>query len=229
MIIIDGSSILYRSYYALPDLQNENGESTGAIVGFMNELLLEKTEHPNEKIVIVMDRGGGSKRKEKFAEYKNNRPQIPNDLKRQAGIIKELVNALGYDIAYAQDGSEGDDAIGTLTNISTEKILIVSVDTDMLQLLSKTVKVELLSKGKREIYDEMRFEQEYDILAAQFADYKALRGDTSDNIPGVKGIGAVTARRLINTHKTLDNIYQNIGLIKPARIREILKAGKEIA
>ena len=229
MIIIDGSSILYRSYYALPDLQNENGESTGAIVGFMNELLLEKTEHPNEKIVIVMDRGGGSKRKEKFAEYKNNRPQIPNDLKRQAGIIKELVNALGYDIAYAQDGSEGDDAIGTLTNNSTEKILIVSVDADMLQLLSKTVKVELLSKGKREIYDEMRFEQEYDILATQFADYKALRGDTSDNIPGVKGIGAITARRLINTHKTLDNIYQNIGLIKPARIREILKAGKEIA
>ncbi|MBR1728792.1 MAG: hypothetical protein IJ728_04640, partial [Selenomonadaceae bacterium] len=152
-----------------------------------------------------------------------------NDLKRQAGIIKELVNALGYDIAYAQDGSEGDDAIGTLTNNSTEKILIVSVDADMLQLLSKTVKVELLSKGKREIYDEMRFEQEYDILATQFADYKALRGDTSDNIPGVKGIGAITARRLINTHKTLDNIYQNIGLIKPARIREILKAGKEIA
>lgn len=229
MIIIDGSSILYRSYYGLPDLVNERGQSTGAIVGFMNELLKEKNENPDETIVIVMDRGGGSKRKEKYQEYKNNRPEMPEALRRQGHIIRELVNAIGIDIAYAKDGSEGDDAIGALTVQAAEPVKIVTVDADMLQLLSDKVKVELLKKGKREIYDETRFIEEYGIKPCQFANYKGLRGDTSDNIPGVIGIGKVTAKRLIQSYDSIDEIYKNIELVKPARIRDILKAGRESA
>ena len=229
MIIIDGSSILYRSYHGLPDLVNERGEGTGAIVGFMNELLKEKNEHLNDKIVVVMDRGGNSKRKEKYAEYKNNRPEMPDDLRRQAHVLKKLLNALGIDIAYAQDGAEGDDAIGALTLTTDEPIRIVTVDADMLQLINSRISVEILRKGKRELYDEARFEEEYEIKPSQFADYKGLRGDTSDNIPGVTGIGNVTARRLIQSYGSIEEIYNNITNIKPARTREFLIAGKESA
>ncbi len=229
MVIIDGSSILYRSYYGLPDLMNERGESTGAIVGFMNELLKEKNENPNDKIIVVMDRGGGSKRKEIYSDYKNNRPIMPEDLRRQGHVIRELVNAIGINIVYAAEGSEGDDAIGTLCKNTDESVKIVTVDADMLQLINDKIKVELLRKGKRELYDETRFENEFEIKPSQFADYKGLRGDTSDNIPGVTGIGSITARRLIQSFENLDGIYKNIGLVKPSRIREILKAGKETA
>ena len=229
MIVIDGSSILYRSYYGLPDLVNERGESTGAIVGFMNELLKEKSDFPEDEIIVVMDRGGGSKRKEIYEDYKNNRPEMPDELRRQGKVVKELVNALGIDIAYAQDGSEGDDAIGTIAKNTQEQVKIVTVDADMLQLIDDRIKVELLKKGKREMYNEERFAEEYGIKPAQLADYKGLRGDTSDNIPGVTGIGNVTARRLIQSYDSIENIYNKIGLVKPARIRDLLKAGREIA
>ena len=230
MIIIDGSSILYRSFYGLPEqLQNERGESTGAIVGFMNELLREKTDYPDEKLIVVMDRGGKSKRKEKYELYKSNRPEMPDELRRQAKVIRELIKALGIELVYAADGAEGDDAIGTLTKSTSEQVRIITVDADMLQLLSSTVKVELLKKGKREEYDEARFKQEYGINASQFADYKGLRGDTSDNIPGVSGIGSITAKRLIQNYGSIDGIYQNIDELKPSRIRDILKSGKELA
>lgn len=229
MIIMDGSSILYRSYHGLPDLVNERGEGTGAIVGFMNELLKEKNELLNEKIVVVMDRGGNSKRKEMYEGYKNNRPEMPDDLRRQAHVLKKLVNALGVDIVYAQDGAEGDDAIGTLAASAEEPVRIVTLDADMLQLINKRINVEILRKGKRELYDTARFEEEYGIKPSQFADYKGLRGDTSDNIPGVAGIGNISARRLIQTYGSIDGIYDNIGDIKPARVREVLKEGKDLA
>lgn len=229
MLVIDGSSILYRAYYALPDLVNEKGEGTGAIVGFMNELLKDQNDNPNEKIIVVMDRGGGSKRKEKYEEYKNNRPEMPEDLRRQGHVIKKLVNAIGIDIVYAAYGSEGDDAIGALTKDADENIKIITIDADMLQLISPKVTVELFRKGKRELYDEARFIEEYGINPSQLADFKGLRGDTSDNIPGVQGIGSITARRLLTTYKNLDEIYENIDSVKPARIREILVKGKDYA
>ena len=222
MIIMDGSSILYRSYYGLPDLVNERGEGTGAIVGFMNELLKEKSDNPH-------DRGGNSQRKAQYEGYKNNRLEMPDDLRRQGHVIKKLVNALGIDIAYAQDGAEGDDAIGSIATHTDEQVKIVTLDADMLQLIDERINVEILRKGKREMYDENRFTEEYGIRPAQLADYKGLRGDTSDNIPGVTGIGNVTARRLIQSYNSIDEIYHNIGLIKPARIRELLKSGKDMA
>ena len=229
MIIMDGSSILYRSYHGLPDLVNERGEGTGAIVGFMNELLKEKNDLLNEKILVVMDRGGSSKRKEMYEGYKNNRSEMPDDLRRQAHVLKKLVNALGIDIVYAQDGAEGDDAIGTLAASAEESVRIVTLDADMLQLINEKVNVEILRKGKREIYDTARFEEEYGIKPSQYAEYKGLRGDTSDNIPGVAGIGNISARRLIQTYGSIDGIYNNIGEIKPARVRDLLKEGKDIA
>ena len=229
MIIMDGSSILYRSYHGLPDLMNERGEGTGAIVGFMNELLKEKTEILNEKIIIVMDRGGHSKRKEMYEGYKNNRPSMPDDLRRQAFVLKKLVNALGIDIVYAQDGAEGDDAIGALAVNADEPVKIVTLDADMLQLINDNISVEILRKGKRELYDTARFEEEYGIKPFQFADYKGLRGDTSDNIPGVAGIGNITARRLIQSYGNIEEIYNHIGEIKPSRVRDTLKAGKDSA
>ena len=229
MIIMDGSSILYRSYHGLPDLVNERGEGTGAIVGFMNELLKEKNELLNERIVVVMDRGGNSKRKEMYEDYKNNRPEMPDDLRRQAHVLKKLVNALGIDIAYAQDGAEGDDAIGALAVNSNEPIRIVTLDADMLQLINDKINVEILRKGKRELYDTARFKEEYGIKPSQFADYKGLRGDTSDNIPGVAGIGNISAKRLIQTYDNIEGIYNHIDDIKPARVRDLLKSGKESA
>lgn len=229
MIIIDGSSILYRSYHGLPDLVNEKGEGTGAIVGFMNELLKEKTDLLNEKIIVVMDRGGSSKRKEMYQDYKNNRPEMPDDLRRQAHVLKKLVNSLGIDIAYAQDGAEGDDAIGTLALSAEEPVRIVTMDADMLQLINDKINVEILRKGNRELYDTARFEEEYGIKPSQFADFKGLRGDTSDNIPGVNGIGNITAKRLIQTYGSIDEIYKNIDDIKPSRVKDALKVDKEMA
>ena len=229
MIIIDGSSILYRSYHGLPDLVNEKGEGTGAIVGFMNELLKEKNDLLNEKIVVVMDRGGSSKRKEMYQDYKNNRPEMPDDLRRQAHVLKKLVNSLGIDIAYAQDGAEGDDAIGTLALSAEEPVRIVTMDADMLQLINDKINVEILRKGNRELYDTARFEEEYGIKPSQFADFKGLRGDTSDNIPGVSGIGNITAKRLIQTYGSIDGIYKNIDDVKPSRVKDALKVDKETA
>ena len=229
MIIMDGSSILYRSYHGLPDLVNERGEGTGAIVGFMNELLKENNELLNETILVVMDRGGNSKRKEMYEGYKNNRPEMPDDLRRQAHVLKKLINALGIDIAYSQDGAEGDDAIGTLASKANEPVRIVTMDADMLQLINDNINVEILRKAKRELYDTTRFEEEYGIKPSQFVDYKGLRGDTSDNIPGVSGIGNITAKRLIQSYGSIEGIYSHIDDIKPARIRDILKAGKDAA
>ena len=229
MIIMDGSSILYRSYHGLPDLVNERGEGTGAIVGFMNELLKEMNDLLNEKIVVVMDRGGSSKRKDMYEGYKNNRPEMPDDLRRQAHVLKKLVNALGVDIVYAQDGAEGDDAIGALATSADEPVRIVTLDADMLQLINEKINVEILRKGKRELYDTARFEEEYGIKPSQFADFKGLRGDTSDNIPGVAGIGNITARRLIQSYGSIEGIYNNIDNIKPTRVKDVLKEGKELA
>lgn len=229
MIIIDGSSILYRSYYGLPELVNERGEGTGAIVGFMNELLKEMNENPKEKIIVVMDRGGKSYRKEKYKEYKSNRPETPESLIRQGKVIREMVNGLGIDIAYAEDGYEGDDAIGVICTKAKEEVKVVTLDADILQLLNDQVKVEMLKKGKRELYDVNKFMEEKEIHPSQLADYKGLKGDSSDNIPGVNGIGNVMARRLLNTYSNLEGIYANVNLIKPSRIREIIKNGKEMA
>ncbi|MBR1396939.1 MAG: DNA polymerase I [Selenomonadaceae bacterium] len=230
MVIIDGSSILYRSYYGLPDqLKNERGESTGAIVGFMNELLKEKNDHSNEKIIIVLDRGGRSKRKEKYADYKNNRQTIPDELLRQANVIKALLKCIGIEVVHASDGAEGDDAIGTLTKLANESVRIITVDADMLQLLDSNTNVELLKKNKRELYDVARFESEFGFKPTSFVDYKALFGDKSDNIPGVNGIGEKTAKRLIQTYGNLDDLYKYIYEIKSAKLKEQLISGKENA
>ena len=230
MVIIDGSSILYRSYYGLPEkLQNEHGESTGAIVGFMNELLKDKSENSEEKIIVVIDKSDSKKRKAKYAEYKINRPQMPDSLRRQGAVVEEMVTALGIEIAYASGGSEGDDVIGTLAKTVNESVKIVSVDTDMLQLLNDNIKVELLKKGNRELYDEERFIDEYKIKPSEFVNFKGLCGDKSDNIPGVSGIGKKMATRLIQEFGNLETIYENIEKVKPIRIRELLKNNKDIA
>ncbi len=234
LVIIDGKSVFYRGYYAMPNLSNKEGLPTGGIYGFsVMALEVIKRLKPNH-VAVAWDKPKTNirRRRQMYSDYKANRKPAPDDFYQQVPYLMELIDALGWHM-FELDDYEADDIMGSLAlKASNEHIntYLVTSDLDMLQLISPTVHVYVLKQGLSHIeqFSPESFEKKYGIRTDQYLDLKALKGDSSDNIPGVAGIGEKTATELLQKFDNIDNIYENLALINP-RISKKLTDGKDMA
>ncbi len=240
LLIIDGNAIIHRSFHALPTtMKTKEGEVVNAVFGFASVLMKTIRDFHPEYVVLTFDKKGPTFRHKKFKEYKAHREKAPDELYMQIPRIKELVKAFKIPI-YEMSGFEADDLIGTISDQveknKTEKTesIIVTGDMDLLQLIGESTKVYKLGRGIGDgtLFNKELTKNKYSINPNQVIDYKALRGDASDNIPGVPGVGDKTAVSLLTEYKTLDNLYKNLSddneKIKP-RIIGLLKDNKDNA
>ncbi len=234
LAIIDGKSVFYRGYYAMPQLATKDGIATGGVYGFAVLALEVLKKLKPDYVAIAWDKPKTNirRRVELYPEYKAGRKPAPPDFYEQIPVLHELLEAFGWPL-YECDDYEADDIMGTLavqaSKAGIETQLITS-DLDMLQLINDDVHVYALKKGLSniELFHRTSFREKYGIEVDQFLDLKSLKGDSSDNIPGVPGIGEKGAVELLQEYKTLDNIYDNVALIKDSLARK-LTAGKELA
>ncbi|MBI2042517.1 MAG: hypothetical protein HYT21_02125 [Candidatus Nealsonbacteria bacterium] len=237
LLIIDSNSVIYRAYHALPPLTTQEGENMGAVYGFLLALFRAIKEFQPEFIAACFDVKGPTFRHEQYKEYKAKRPPTPADLISQMSKIKEVLGFFNIPI-FEKQGFEADDLIGTIARLAAKnqpanefKIIILSGDNDTLQLVDEKTRVFNLRKGVKDtlLYDENTVKEKYQGLGPkELLDYRALKGDPSDNIPGVLGIGEKTAIELIKEYGTLENIYDNLALIK-GKVREKLSQHKKEA
>lgn len=234
LAIIDGKSVFYRGYYAMPNLSTSNGTPTGGVFGFVSlSIELIKKLKP-DYVAVAWDKKGTNiqKRKDIYPDYKAGRKPAPPDFYEQIPILHELLNAFGWPL-YEIDGYEADDIMATFSREASKKGIstdLITSDLDALQALGPNVQVYALKNGlsNLEKFDVKSFEEKYGIKVNQFLDYKSLVGDSSDNIPGVAGIGKKTAAMLLEEYGTLENIYNNLNNIKPT-IAKKLEANKNNA
>lgn len=238
-IIIDGNALLHRAWHALPPLTTPAGEPVNAAYGFTLILMKALKDIQPEYAAVTFDRKEKTFRHEMYAEYKATRVKQPDELYAQIPIIKKIVGSFGLPI-YEKAGFEADDVIATIcenkeVDKSGVESIVVTGDMDTLQLVDQNTKVYALRKGITDtvIYDEAAVKEKYGLSPSQLNDFKALRGDPSDNIPGAKGIGEVGAADLIKKFGTIEELYEAIEKndkrleeIRP-RIVEILKKEKE--
>lgn len=234
LAIIDGKSVFYRGYFAMPNLSTKDGTPTGGVYGFATMALEVIRKLQPDYVCVAWDKPKTNirKRLELYPEYKAGRKPPPPDFYEQIPILHELLEAFGWPL-YELDDYEADDIMGTLAVQATKKdieTMLVTSDLDMLQLIDLHVNVYALKKGLSniELFHPESFTEKYGLLPSQFLDLKALKGDSSDNIPGVPGIGEKGAIDLLKQYKTLDGIYENIELIKES-LRKKLVAGKDLA
>ena len=234
LVIIDGKSVFYRGYYAMPGLALADGTPTGGVYGFAAIAMeIVKRLSPNKVVVAWDSKTSVAKRRAIFADYKAGRVKPGEDFYAQIPLLEDLIGDLGWSFVE-RDEYEADDIIGTLSAQADAagdyETYIVSSDLDMLQIVDENTRMYRILKGFSEIeeIDVAEFEKKYGIRQAQFLDLKALKGDNSDNIPGVPGIGEKTAVKLLNEYESLDGIYEHIDEVAGV-VHEKLVAGKESA
>lgn len=232
LLVLDGNSILNRAFYGIKLLTTKNGEYTNAIYGFLTMMSKILTDTTPDGVAIAFDLKQPTFRHKKYDGYKANRHGMPNELASQLPIIKELLTALGYKLVECP-GFEADDILGTLARVcenTNNECIVATGDRDSLQLVSDNVNVRLITTKSVVTYDNDKIMEEYGVTPVQLIDIKAIQGDTSDNIPGVKGIGQKGATDLITRFNNLDYIYENLDTIdiKPA-MRKKLEEGKDSA
>ncbi len=229
IFLIDANALCYRSFFAIKGLTTSYGQATNAIYGFVNTLRkILKDENP-QYMAVCFDVGKKTRRQQKFAEYKIHRPSMPDDLVSQLPLIKKCILAFNIPI-YEKEGFEADDVIATIAEKVKDQdmeAVIVSGDKDMLQLVNARVKLFNMKKG--ELINEEEARKIFGFPVRYITDYIALAGDKTDNIPGVTGIGKVTARQLINEFGALEEIYRNLDHIKSASVSQKLREQKERA
>ncbi|MCJ7426695.1 MAG: DNA polymerase I [Dehalococcoidales bacterium] len=236
LVLFDGNALLHRAFHALPPLTlRKSGEMVGAVYGFAQMLLKVINELKPSHCAIAFDMKGPTFRHKLFDQYKAHRPETPQELVGQLGRVRELVAAFNIPI-FELEGYEADDLLGTLSQQSSEKdveTIIVTGDADAMQLVSPRVKV-LYPKPRRAFSDTMLFDEaavkeKYGVKPEQIADLKGLVGDPSDNIPGVSGIGAKTAAKLIGQFGSVEGIYEHIGEVEPAKLQALLRENEAVA
>lgn len=230
LVLIDGNSLLYRGFFAMRALTTSAGLHTNAIYSFTMMLLTLLDDQKPDVIICAWDKGK-TFRHDEYPEYKGTRKTTPPELTEQAPLARELVQAFRIPTVTAP-GFEADDIIGTLAKQGEEsgyEVVIVSGDLDALQLVTPHVRVMTTVKGVTDtvIYDESKVEERYGLKPNQLADYRALKGDTSDNIPGVPGIGEKTASALLQEYGTAENVFANAANLKPPRVQAAIAANKE--
>lgn len=228
ILLLDSNSLMHRAYHALPNLKSTKGLYTGAIYGFLSILLKIIKEQNPTHIAAAFDLHGPTFRHEMYKEYKATRKPMDEELRQQVEPLKELITAMGIKIVSMQ-GYEGDDILGTLSKRFDDDCVIVTGDRDSFQLVSPTTKVFWTKKGVSdiEVYDVDRLLQD-GFTVQQFIDYKALRGDTSDNVPGIPGVGEKTAKQLLEQFGSLENILANANKI-PGKLGQNVANNKELA
>ena len=237
ILIIDGNAIIHRSFHALPTtLATKDGIITNAAYGFASFLIKALSEIKPSHAVLTLDRKAPTFRHEAYDKYKATRVKAPQELYDQIPMVRDIATAFSIPI-FELDGFEADDLIGTISKKIDEKYpkmetVIMTGDLDTLQLVNKKTKVYTMSRGLNEsiLYDDEKIKERYNLETSQLVDLKALKGDVSDNIPGVPGIGEKTAIELLQEFKSLDGVYKNIESPKiRERVRQLLKEGKESA
>ena len=229
LTIIDTFGFLFRSYYALPPLKSKTGFPTGMLTGFMNFISSIGKDFKTDYLVFALDSKGDTFRNEIYPEYKSHRPEAPDDLKAQLPVAIDFIEKMGFRTA-SKIGYEADDIIASLAKDGYDKDLnvrIVSHDKDLYQLINGKISMFDPMK-KKQISDQDCFDK-YGVYPRQFIDYQSLLGDSADNVPGVKGVGAKTAQALIEQFDNLDNIYNNLENIEKPRWQKLLTEGKETA
>jgi DNA polymerase-1 len=234
LVVIDGKSVFYRGYYAMPGLSLRDGTPTGGVYGFASLALEIMKKLEPDYVAVAWDKKGTSirRRLEILPTYKAGRTKPPDDFFTQIPLLYELLEAFSWPL-YEYDDYEADDIMGALAKQASEQGIetcLMTSDLDMLQLVSPLTHVYALKKGFTDIeqFNVEYFEEKYGISVEQFVDLKALKGDSSDNIPGVPGIGEKTGVALLQQYDTLDNIYAHIDDIKPT-VAKKLEAGKDSA
>jgi DNA polymerase-1 len=233
LVLVDGSAVFHRGYHAIPHLSNKEGLPTNAVFGFANIMLKVINDLKPTYVIVAWDKNGDTFRKEMYPEYKATRTKQPDDLYAQIPTTRELVEALRLPWVELQ-GYEADDIIGTLARQAEERgdleIVIATGDKDQLQLVDKQTVVDMFNPRGLEPtrYDLAKMKERYGLTPQQFIDFKALLGDTSDNIPGVKGIGEKGAIKLLTEYGNLDGIYEHVDEITGST-GDKLRAGKDMA
>ena len=222
LMLIDGNSVLNRAFFALPPMNDKNGHNVNAVYGFVNIFLkLVDTYHP-DKMIVAFDKHGHNFRKDIYPEYKATRKKMSDDLAEQVPVIHDLLAAMKVQIVE-KAGVEADDIIGTIARAYDGQSYIVSGDRDMLQLVSDKTTLMLTKRGVTDVdcVDETNIVEKFGFTPQQVVEFKSLRGDTSDNIPGVKGIGDKTALGLVQKYGTLDNVYAHLDEQKGALLKNL--------
>src|ERR1035437_341022 len=229
LLLIDGYNLVFRAYFALPYLSDKSGSPTNAIYGFCSMSLNALANRP-DYVIVAFDYPAKTFRHIEFAAYKANRARTPDDLKPQIVAIKELVEAFGIN-SLSVSGFEADDVIGTLVSHAGPKNLSVDIltgDSDIFQLVSENVSCVMSKKGISEFasYGPEEVQLRYGITPKQIPDLKALKGDSSDNIPGVPGIGDKTAAKLLQQFGSIENLLNKLEEVANERIRALLKTNE---
>jgi DNA polymerase-1 len=229
IMILDGNSLLFRAFYALPPLKTKKGQYTNAVYGFLSMLYKLIDTYSPEYLCVAFDPEKPTFRHQQYKDYKATRQKAPSELVQQFQLIRDVLDI--HRIKRVEvEGFEADDLAGTFACAAKEQgtdVYLVTSDKDYLQLIDENVKVILTKKGvsNTEEMDLKSMEEEYGLTPEQFVDLKSLMGDSSDNIPGVSGVGEKTALKLMQEYKSLDNIYENIDSIK-GKLKEKLEADK---
>ncbi len=234
LLLVDAYGLIYRAFHAIPPLTNSRGILTNAAFGFTSILLRAIADAKPSRAIVAFDAPGATHRHQRFPAYKAQRPSMPDELRSQVPIVRDLVAALGLPLLEAP-GYEADDVIGTIAEQAQRdgwEVMIVSGDLDMLQLVGPQVSLLHTAKGGADamvIYNPAKIFERYGLTPEQIVDFKALKGDSSDNIPGVPGVGEKTAAKLIASFGSLEALYERIDEVEPVRIRELLRANREPA
>src|SRR5574344_2865895 len=237
LILIDGHALAFREYFALErtNMKTTTNQPTWAVFGFFKAVfdLLKNQQIKPDAITVAFDVGRKTFRVEKYNQYKANREAMPDTLKSQMSLIFEGLKAFNIPI-YTKEGYEGDDVIGTICDKAKKlghKTLILTGDQDSFQLIDRDgfVKVLIPTKGELVEYDWYKVHEKLGVYPNQVIDYKGLRGDSSDNIPGIKGIGEKTAQKLLSKFNTMEDIYNNTDYIDGKALKQKIIEGKEVA
>jgi DNA polymerase-1 len=223
IVVVDTFGFFFRSFYALPYLKSQDGFPTGLLTGFANFIYSLGKDFDSEHIVFALDSKGDSFRNQIDPQYKANRKEAPQELKIQLPIAINWLEKMGF-ATLSVDGFEADDIIASIVDISKKDgfdVQILSHDKDLYQLIDEVHGIHIFDPIKKVKIDEASCINKYGIKPCQFTDYQAMIGDSSDNVKGIKGVGAKTAAKFLNQFHTLDNIYENLGFLEPKRFNQI--------
>lgn len=232
ILAVDGNSLLYRAFYAMPPFTTKNGEPAGAVYGFFSMLLSALDTISPDAILIAFDKKGKTFRHSIYKEYKGTRKPMPEDLIPQVPMLKEALREMGITI-LEMEGYEADDILGAMSKVATDnglKSVLLTGDKDSFQLVDENCSVMLTRKGVSEtvIVDQNKLHEMYELTPSQIVDLKGFMGDSSDNIPGVPGVGEKTALKLLHQYGNMDGVYEHIEEVK-GKLKEKLSVNKDIA
>lgn len=232
-MLIDGSSLIFRAFFALPNLSNNDGVMTNGVYGFLTMYRNAFDKYNPDYVLVAFDRSSKTFRNDEYKDYKANRDKTPNELSYQFGILKDVLDSMG--VKYTDlDGFEADDIVGTYARMAKEagdRAVLITGDRDYLQLVDDDILVYLTKKGVSDTveYTVEKIEEEYGITPKQLIDVKGLMGDKSDNIPGVDGIGEKRALDFIRKYGSIENLYDNLDDISGKKTKENLENGEAVA